>query len=273
MTKLYDKIYILQYLVLIIKKKEVQYMKKIFVTSLFFVIMGCSPDEDRSITKDTSPPISVDETLTAEELNLMKEYEYVTTWAATLSEPPLSVKWAGELRLFLDGEISDVYITEISNEIASFNELFTDDLQIKLVDKIANSNVHLYHGPSQEIEGLWEDIYQIVIENGYLGFGSYFSNQNHYIQTGRIWVSTDGMPLFTHELGHVLGFGHASTRWGCGPNFNGRSFMCSGLSSELNSSDKAILSILHHPDIEVGKKYIELRPTIKSLLINDEIDF
>ena len=128
-------------------------------------------------------------------------------------------------------------------------------------------------GEKEAIEMLWPDMYSLINDGNFSGYALYNYNANYDIVSGRIWVNNAGMPIFTHELGHVLGFGHASTTY-CGSNTgNNGSFMCSSLSNGFKNYDEAIIKTLYHPNIEVGRTFEELRPIVEALLLSDEITF
>ena len=79
------------------------------------------------------------------------------------------------------------------------------------------------------------------------------------------------MPIFRHELGHILGFGHASDSYCDNDVPEERSYMCSSLAQEYSSIDKAMFKTLYHPDILPGVTFDVLRPSIENLLLSGEI--
>ncbi|MEX0275514.1 MAG: hypothetical protein AB3N16_14160 [Flavobacteriaceae bacterium] len=114
-------------------------------------------------------------------------------------------------------------------------------------------------------------MYQRIANANFHGYALYTSSGGYVMRNGRIWVRNDGMPIFRHELRHVLGLGHASDSY-CGANTDAnRSYMCSGLANVYSKFDKGILRTLYHPQIGAGKTFDELRSVITELLLKDSI--
>lgn len=225
-----------------------------------------------SCSKESPNSIIEEEKLTAEEELFLEEYEYVTfKLDPNSSGAPLSEKWEGEIRIFLDGEISPEYREDVVDVLSSYNSFFTNGASCLLVDTVAESNVRVVLGEKEAIKTLWPDMFNIIDNSNFIGYALYNYDGNYNIFTGRIWVNNTGMPIFTHELGHVLGFGHASSTY-CGSNTsNNRSYMCSSLSNGFSDFDEGIMKTLYHPNIEVGKSFEQLKPIIEELLLTDEI--
>ncbi|KPM33598.1 Hypothetical protein I595_501 [Croceitalea dokdonensis DOKDO 023] len=236
-------------------------LRTLWVVALI-VLVSCSEDNEDAIRTE----------LTSEEVDFIAEYEYVTfKLDPTSFGAPLSEKWANEVRVFLDGGITPAYQNEIVQELNAINTWLTDGTNVRLANSLADADVHLYLGPSSEIENLWPDFFGIVSNSSFSGYASYSFNANYQITTGRIWVRTNGMPIFRHELGHILGFGHGSQTYCGSESANTRSFMCSGLAPNYSDFDRAIIQTLYHPDITVGNSFPELQPTIETLLLSGEI--
>ncbi len=228
-----------------------------------------------SCTKDSNPapPEAVREFLTAVELEFLEEYEYVTfnlsptSFGATVNE-----KWQSDIKLFLDGNISDAYRTDVSNALTPFNSLFgVNGPSSSLVNTLEASNVHLIFGEKSAIENIWPDMFDAIGSANFQGYALYNRDQNFNITRGRIWVRTPSIPLFNHELGHIIGLGHASPGY-CGNTISSNeSFMCSFLKEEFSSFDNAMIQTLYSPETEVGKTFPELRPIIENLLLSGKI--
>lgn len=58
----------------------------------------------------------------------------------------LSEKWEGEIRIFLDGNITSNYQQMVTASLEEFNSYFTDGTTVKLVNTLETSNVHLIMG-------------------------------------------------------------------------------------------------------------------------------
>lgn len=228
------------------------------------LIISCSEDND-----DNKAP----ETLSAEQLEFIEEYEYVTfNFSPTSSGGSVNEKWIGEVPIFLDGNISGAYRQIVMDELSELNGYFTDGANLVLADNLEDALVHLYLGNEDEIENLWPDMYSLISAGQFQGYALYGAGSGQ-ILNGRIWVKNDGMPIFRHELGHILGFGHASDPYCDNDGPEERSYMCSSLAQEYSIFDRAMIRTLYHSDILPGVPFGALRPEIENLLLSGEISF
>jgi len=219
-------------------------MKKLLFTFLVIFITACAKDKDSII--DIDEP--VDE-LSATEVIFLEEYHFVTfNLSPTSFGGNLNEKWEQELKLFLDGNFPVSYRDDVDTALQSFN------------------------GPISSIETIWPDMYQAASTGGFSGYALY-NGSNSAINGGRIWVETNSIPLFKHELGHIIGLGHASDTF-CGEALNlNDSFMCVFLADDFSSFDAGILKLLYHPNIEKGKSFEALKPDLEALILDDVVSF
>lgn len=201
--------------------------------------------------------------------NFIDEYIYVTyNLSPTSNGGSRSVKWRNELKLFIDGDITANYQQTVASSLEEFNVLITDGTTLNRVNTLEESNVHLILGPPSSIEYIWPDMFSLIENSSYQGYAMYTSNNNNYIYKGRIWVNTSGKGIFIHELGHILGFGHASSLY-CD---NGdRSYMCSSVAQEFNTIDVEIIKALYHPGTAVGLTQTEMRMLIEEYVLANSI--
>lgn len=244
-------------------------MVRRFLFLLSLIVVSCSSD-DSDIAKDGDE--QGQSQLTEEQLSFIEEYQYVTfNFSPTSFGGNLNEKWSGEVKIFLDGEADSGYQQSIENQISIINDYMNDGTTILVVNTLSESDVHLYLGPEEDIQSLWPDMFSAISQGTFQGYALYSSNSSSNINVGRIWVNNDGMPIFTHELGHILGAGHASDTY-CGQNSGAnRSFMCSSLSNQFSPFDIGIIKTLYHPDITVGKTFQQLQPIIEELLLSESI--
>lgn len=142
------------------------------------------------------------------EKEFIEEYEYlVANFSATSSGSLLNQKWNEGIRVFLDGSVTNQFRDVVNEVITEFNELFTNGVDITLVDSLAESNIHVVMGSKTLIQNIWPDVFTSVCQGGFTGFATAFSDIGLNIFSANIWVD-DGtsIGLFRHELGHVIGF-------------------------------------------------------------------
>jgi len=145
-------------------------------------------------------------------------------FSPTSFEGSVNEKWIGEVPIFLDGAINEGYRQDVTREIAELNKLITDGTQLTLVNDLSEADIHLYLSDEADIQGLWGDMYSFISSGQFQGYALY-NGGGVQIVNGRIWVKNPGMPIFRHELGHILGFGHASDAYCDNDGPEARSYM------------------------------------------------
>jgi len=242
--------------------------RRICCLFLFGILVSCSTDEGSTGTTDDTETVM----LTVKELEFLTEYEYVTfnlapdSFGATVNE-----KWETDVNVFLQGDISETYRTEVANALGQFNDLVGNELEFRMVNSVEESSVHLIFGEKEAIREIWPDMFNQIELVNFQGYALYKSANDFEIFDGRIWVKNTSIPLFRHELGHVIGLGHASTNFCEGDFSRNRSFMCSFVKEDFSVFDEAIIKTLYNPEIEAGLTFSQLRPIIKQLLRTDVI--
>lgn len=246
-------------------------MKKLrFLACLttFLMISACGNDDGSNTDGDFMQP----QELSPQQEAFIEEYEYVTfNFSPTSFGGDRNEKWSGVVRLSLEGTIADSYRQGVENQLEVWNNFITDGTRLELTDEVANANIRLYLGQESEIESIWPDMYDLISAGNFSGYALFNRDGNFNITIGRIWVKNTSIPLFDHELGHIMGLGHASGTYCQQFNNPSRSFMCSGLAPEFSSFDAAMIETLYHPDIEVGRTFSQLRPIIRALLLSETI--
>jgi len=251
------------------------YFKRI--TSLFLLMIlfaSCSTDAEIIAVMDNSeisePGAEV--TLSKRELEFINEYEYVTfnlapdSFGASVNE-----KWSTDVKIFLDGELPENYESEVNGSLSEFNTLLSAGLSFGLANTLEESNIHLIFGEKDAIRAIWPDMFEAIGDVDFQGYALYDRDEDFNITSARIWLRTNSIPLFKHELGHTIGLGHASEDF-CAQDFSrNQSFMCSFLKEDLSVFDEAILKTLYNPNVEVGLTFPQLKPIIENLLLTDVI--
>ena len=235
-------------------------MKRLVICSMaLMTLFSCSEDKKEP------------EALTAEEEAFITEYEYVTfNFSPTSFGGLVNEKWIGDIPIFLDGAITEAYIERINQELQLLNDHMTDGSMLRLVNSVEASKIHLFLGNEDEIAGLWPDMYTLVSGGQFQGYALYNAGAGQILQ-GRIWVKNSGRPIFRHELGHILGFGHASDDYCNNSGSQERSYMCSSLAEDYSNFDAAMIQMLYHPEVLPGLTFEALRPTVEALLRSGEI--
>ncbi|MCG8183689.1 DUF2927 domain-containing protein [Tenacibaculum piscium] len=182
-----------------------------------------------------------------------------------------NLKWKKEIRLFLDGNITKEYKENIQKIIGNYNKLFSDGMNIKIVNDFENANVHLLITNKKNVGKTWKDIPRYITDQNTKGYATTTWKQENpqnekIITKGRIWIENTNIELTYHEIGHLLGLEHSSLKY-CP-----KSVMCAvTTANELSDFDKAIIKIKYHQKIKSGDDFNKIKPIILELLQNKEI--
>ena len=244
--------------------KARQVFQQVFLFSLIILSFSCNKDETVN-----EPPTNYNQ-LTNLQRDFVNEYIFSTfNLSPTSNGNSLSTKWQNEIKVFIESEISSNLQLRIENYLEELNTLITDRTRILLVENLNQSNVHIISGPPSSIEQIWPDMYNLVVDTNFEGYALYDWSSDNYITRGRIWLGRPNRSLFIHELGHILGLGHASNSYCDNGNI---SFMCSvAKAEELNSFDKETIKALYHPGTLVGLSQTEMRNLIEEYVLINSI--
>ncbi len=197
--------------------------------------------------------------LTAEQKETIAYFQYLTLWQAPTNSPlENSSRWMEPMKLFLDGQINAQFIADVESVLEEYNVIFENsDFNISLVETLAESNAHLYFGESSDIEGLWNDMFEIIDGQTYAGY-AITANNNSVLGETRMWVSSPLPILFKHEMGHALGFGHSEK---CDTE---NSFMCSSIDTDHDflEMEKEIISYAYDNETEAGLTAEEIKTVL-----------
>lgn len=176
-------------------------------------------------------------------------------------------KWQGTIKVFLDGNIADEFTARVRARNSTLNSLMTDGTKIELVPTRAESDVHIYMGPADQIENLWPNLYEVVSGGGIKGVAILDEiDENYVTQKARIWLSEGNESLYFHEFGHVLGFGHIDR---CDPeDEDNNSLMCPVAIIGLNLSpfDQDLIRFTYDPAMLPGTQETEVFAIIEKII-------
>ena len=128
-------------------------------------------------------------------------------------------KWK-EMKVFLDGNPSDQFKSELVLFLEELNNLLDNDSSFlsSRVNDISASNVHMFFTDADSFKDLYPEYENIELEK-YWGYASWSSDFNGYINEGRVFINGPEMTenssivwTIRHELGHILGLKHTTDK-------------------------------------------------------------
>ncbi|QLG46010.1 cadherin domain-containing protein [Costertonia aggregata] len=204
--------------------------------------------------------------LTDTEKETVDYFKYLTLWQGPSNTPRnRNSRWQQTMKLYLDGQISQEFRTNVIAVVSEYNMIFEDsDFSIELVETMDESNTHLFFGEVADVEAVWQDMFNIINGNTFSGYA--ISNGTvSQINSARIWISNIIPVLTKHELGHTLGFGHSDK---CETE---NSFMCSsiGVENDILDIEKEVLKYAYDNRTSGGLTSNEIETTLANLILLD----
>lgn len=194
--------------------------------------------------------------LSAAQRETIVYFQYLTLWqASTNNSLENSSRWNQPMKLYLEGQITAEFKADIEVVLAEYNVIFANSaFSISLVNTLAESNAHLFYGEAADIEGLWDDMFEIIDGQAYAGY-AITANNSAILSDARMWVSSTQPILFKHEIGHALGFGHSNK---CDTE---KSFLCSTLGNDHDFlvMEEEIISYAYDNDMAAGLSADEIK--------------
>ena len=181
------------------------------------------------------------------------------------SDLQISKKWLEPMKLFVDGNPTNIHLTEVQLIIDELNELFTDGFQITLVDNADEANFSAYMGTLGE----YRSKYFVPHNLGHNSAGYFYNEVNSKFEIigGHMFVDTENTTLqlqkhlLREELTQALGFGNDI------PYYPNSIFyeQWSDVSS-FSNYDKEAIRLLYHPRMLPGLSKNSVTSLLESIL-------
>ncbi len=203
--------------------------------------------------------------LSVYEQELIPYFKYITLWQdPTTGSISATRKWVEPMKIFAEGANIASNMSVLDEAIEDFNVLFSDGFEIRTVNQQRQANTHVIFGDAASVREVWPDMYQLIRGGQFIGYALYNSNNDDEIYQGRIWVVEEGfLGIVTHEIGHILGFGHSSQCEGA------RSIMCSsvGVSLDALPMDEDVVRYQYHPQMAPGTSSAEIEEVLTGIFV------
>ena len=195
--------------------------------------------------------------------------------------PPYSRKWKKEIKIFLDGNPSDLFKSELELFLEELNNVVDNNTfsAIQVNDK-SSSNVHMVFTEPDKMKDYYPTLFGNINIESYTGYVRKNSDSNGNIFEGVVFMNalnllygtaysvSTGIPLNTriiriirHELCHILGFKHTTDK---------TSIMYPGLiygqNTVYSDLDKEVLRFLYDERIPSGLDAEESRKILENIL-------
>ena len=133
---------------------------------------------------------------------------------------PMDTRRWKEMKVFLDGNPSDQFRSELVLFLEELNNLLDNDSSFSStrVNDISASNVHMFFTDADSFKNVYPEYENIELEK-YWGYAGWFSDINGHINEGRVFINGPEMTensaivwTIRHELGHILGLKHTTDK-------------------------------------------------------------
>lgn len=177
-------------------------------------------------------------------------------------------KWDEDVKIYLGGERNEALLQELNIVIDDLNELIDEgDIGITVTPDTLEANVYLFLGKSSDFVRIYPPAETAIASNFGL-FYVWFSNSTNTFTRAYVFVDTvrpeplNQRHLLREELTQILGFGKDS------PRFQDSIFQSrySGVATEYNEYDKAVIQMLYHPSISTGLNSLQVDSRLRDIV-------
>lgn len=221
-----------------------QFLLLVLVILLF--IQACSDSGN--------PAGPIDNELSAEQELAITYFKEVALGFEFGNAPEITRKWDDDVKIFLGGERPEGLLRELDAVIEDLNGLIAEgDIEISITPDTLEANVYMFIGTAADFVNIYPPAASNIDGNFGL-FYTWFSNLTNTFTRAYVFVDTvrpeplNQRHLLREELTQIFGFGKDS------PRFQDSIFQSrySGVATEYNQYDKAVIQMLYHPSVSPG---------------------
>lgn len=177
----------------------------------------------------------------------------------------VSKKWVQPMAIYLSGNPSIEFMTELDSIISEINQLASDDFSISQVQDSSASNFHIYAGTATDYARQHPTNLELLQSNNGL-FSTYYDDHFHIFK-GHMWVNTvdtnadEQKHLLREELTQSLGLAKDIPDYAHSIFYDRHS-----LTTEYSTLDKEVIRLLYHPRFISGLSEDSTRELLKDIM-------
>lgn len=237
--------------------------KLLLLLVLLIAVSSCSNDsEEEMIEVDLAPE------LTQYQLEIIEYFKDIALGFEFGNFSRITRKWDVDMKIFVEGSISNILSLELNQIIAELNELVSDGFEIRIVDQASEANYILFLGTGDEYAEMYPDIADLVETN--LGLFTVFWDDLDQLNSGRMYVdieranTTIQRHLLREELTQSLGLARDSDRY-----LESIFQSISTTTIEFAEIDRDLIRLLYHPQMVSGLNQTEVDGLLREILLNE----
>ncbi|SMO61612.1 DUF2927 domain-containing protein [Gracilimonas mengyeensis] len=239
-------------------KKHPHFIFFLSAILLFTGIAGCSGNDNDD---------NDNQELSATQREAIDYFKEIALGFELGSASEITRKWDEDMVIYVGGEKKDYLMTELEDVILELNEMLAaDGVEIRTTADSSRSNFYLFLGSGQEFEDRFEPA-RGQTANNYGLFWVYWNSRNE-LNRGAMYVDlyrpeqVNQLHLLREELTQSLGLAKDS------PKYQNSIFQSSysGSVTEYSDLDKALISLLYHPEMDTGLNASEVEPVLERIV-------
>lgn len=206
--------------------------------------------------------------LTEYQKNVIYYFQEVALGFEYGTAPQITRKWAGPMRVFVEGAGNVVLEQELASVVDELNGLVSDDFSIEIVKSRTGANFLVYFGSPSEYRALYPEDSKFTYSNS--GIYRVYWNGSNQITRGRMFVNTvstgviEQRSVLREELTQSLGLGRDS-------ELVQESIFQSRYTTPTTFADidREVIRLLYHPRVTTGLSRQEVAFILTEILLDE----
>ncbi len=177
-------------------------------------------------------------------------------------------KWTAPMRLFVEGKATKELLEELDQVMQEINELASDGFSMSRVDRLSQSNFHIYLGRAAEYVARYPEQRGYAKKNW--GLVYVYWNDASELYKGHMYVDitradpTEAQHLLREELTQSLGLAKDSQK------YQNSIFQQDWThTTEYAAIDRELIRLLYHPKVKPGLRETQVREVLSEIRLEE----